>query len=168
MIAGKSYLYFCNFYGEAILCLFFFFFEIVFLSCLSYDLPAFTWQNNIRDLIIITTTFVNRITPIGNYNHGKKCWYILPDSREKWPPFPQFNVDWSHVVRSQSQDLKHWQIGAGKDYVKRNNLCFLFEQCHASFLFLVVNIVIVAINCIRCANYFSMIVAEFHTLFPIT
>ena len=50
-------------------------------------------------------------------------------------------------------------MGAGKDYDKSKNLCFLFEQCHASFSILVVNIGIVVMNCIRSANYFSMIVA---------
>ena len=50
-------------------------------------------------------------------------------------------------------------MGAGKDYDKCKNHCFLFEQFHAPFSILVVDTEIVVINSIRYTDYFfSMIV----------
>ena len=60
-------------------------------------------------------------------------------------------------VRSQFQIPN---IGVGKDYDEMQESLISFEQCHAPFSILVVNIRIVVMNNIRCPKYFfSMIVA---------
>ena len=68
-------------------------------------------------------------------NHGKNCWHTSSDLGEKMTPLPQSNVDPSHVVRSQCQIPQHWLMGAGKEYDKGEDLCFLLNNVMPHFLF---------------------------------
>ena len=94
-----------------------------------------------------------------------RCIFLIMWNKMFMTPLPQSNVDPSHVVRSQCQIPQHWLMGAGKDYDKSMSMnlwwfnkfwgpLLSIEQCHASFSILVVNMGIVILNCIRCANYF--------------
>ena len=65
----------------------------------------------------------------------KNGWYTLSDLREKETTFPQRNVDPSHVVRSLARSPNIALMGAGKDYGKIENLCFLLNYVMLHFLF---------------------------------
>ena len=99
------------------------------------------------------------------YNHGKNVDTFYLISEKKWPPFSQFNVDQSHVVRSQCLIPQHWH-GGREGLLKEQEPLLSFKQCHVSFSILVINIKIVVINCIRCANYFFQWLYLF-VVFPI-
>ena len=93
-----------------------------------------------------------------SYNHGKNGWHTLSDLGEKETPFPQCNVDPSHVVRNHARSPNIDLMGSGKDNGKSENLCFVLHNVMPHFLISVESMGIVVINCIRCANYFSMVV----------
>ena len=56
-------------------------------------------------------------------------------------------------------------MGAGKDYDKSENLCFLLNNVMPHFSISVLSMGI--INCIRCAKYFSMIVDRLISIIPV-
>ena len=86
----------------------------------------------------------------------KNDWYTLSNLGEKETPFPQRNVDLSHVVRNLDRSPNIDLMGVGKDYMygKIESLCFLStELCHAPFSISVGSMGIVVLDCIGCPNY---------------
>ena len=62
-------------------------------------------------------------------------WHTLSDLGEKETRFPQRNADASHVVGSLARSPNIDLMGAGKDYGKSKNICFLLNNVMPYFLF---------------------------------
>ena len=86
--------------------------------------------------------------------------------KRKVTPVPTIQCWSESCFQKPLPDPQHWQRGARKDFDKSKNLCFLFEQCHASFSILV-EIYMNSCNTLHkvCQLFFSMIVASSKTDF---
>ena len=83
----------------------------------------------VEGMSLCSTDNGNAITKVRlsicSYNNWKRSWHTFSDWREKITPFPQHNVNPSNVVRSLVRSPNIDLMGTGKDYDKRENLCFL-------------------------------------------